>query len=307
MRVRLLNDSETDTQVDLPSGKLSKGGERKPINKQKGFTCYLYAMRRVGFFEYTEQQLQAIEAFKKIKQELAQFDNSPACGKRLLQLGNQLCAQFNIDIDEAILTNESFMESFYRLCSKRMLNLSPIEFYLLLPPSNKWNVLYDILIKQVLAPVMHLKKSSWHPHDDFAGLQDSLKRDGAHFFVGKFGSWCYTQKPKPVTAETTLKRRVFSFDKASYVGDSSSFTHGIIVDQAKVVNGKQMIFFRDPQYQSSSGKPEIVFMLTYASFLRYLTDMQGYRANVCSSKMTFGMVSTEPEHLYEVIKKRPLT
>lgn len=297
MNTRLLTNLTTDTHVDLPSGKISKTGVRKPIKQQKGMACTLFAMRRITFFNTGIEDNKALQAYKLIKLALMEFGNDT---NALLTIGINICKDFDIDIEKNILKNKSFMEKYFRIKPSLPSSMSPGGLFNRLSSFDQWVVIYDILIETVLAPLMNLKNTDWHPRDGINALKDSLRVNGAHFFMGKFGFWCYNKPPKKFTSECTRDRHIFSFDKNAYVGDSRPFTHGIIVDQIKTVNGKEMVFFRDPYTQSKEGQPEKIFMLSYETFIQRLTDRQGYRVarNECASDLTFGMTSRCPENLY---------
>lgn len=277
--------------VNLPSGKLSKQGKRVPLRGQKGMTCILYGMRRIAFFDQPDPNLPAIKAYKKIKQAMTNFKSNYA---QLVQVGLNLCKEANIDLEQSLKLNNSFMRAYKNCKAKR---LSEIDFFNKIKPREQWTLLYNILIEKIVLPLMHIKNVNWHPRDGFAGLGESLKKYGAHAFLGKFGSYCHTKKPVAFKEESTANRHVYFFEKNTFKGDSIPFTHCVIVDQVKVVGGKQMVFFRDPNWPSTNNKPEEIFMLSYENFVQRLTNWQGERFadNKCSDTATFSRVSTCPE------------
>jgi hypothetical protein len=67
MNVRLLNDTESNVQVDLRAGKISKNGVRKRIRQQQGMTCALFALRRISIFSTNDKKHRSVHAYKKIK------------------------------------------------------------------------------------------------------------------------------------------------------------------------------------------------------------------------------------------------
>ncbi|RDI45179.1 hypothetical protein [Aquicella lusitana] len=293
--VKLLIDQTDNTLVDLSSGKLSKKGARKPIKRQKGMTCTLYGMRRIAFFESSNQNdsIKEMIAYKTMKNALMNFNHDYA---HLAEIAFTLCQNLNIDLETALSLNSAFMNRFIKRANKA---LSKIEYLTSLEERGQWIILYDILTYKILLPLLHLENAAWHPRDGFNKLKESLRNHGAHAFMGKFGAWCHNEKPQPFMSETTQNRHVFYFRKNTYMGDYIPFTHCVIVDQLKIVNGKEMVFFRDPNSRSAPNKPEKIFMLSFENFVSRLTDWQGNRfiLNCCPDETSFGFVSTQPERL----------
>jgi hypothetical protein len=272
----------------------SKSGIRKTLKQQKGMTCFLFAMRRIAIFNTTDKNNKALQAYKAIKLALATYNGK---SDQLTMLGKKLCNGFGISIEKTIIANKSFMKKFDLVEAHSSRAISPMFLYQHFNSFAQWVVLYDIM---VLAPLRNIKNADWHPRDGINALKDSLKKNGAHFFMGKFSSWCYSEKPKQFISETTSNRHIFFFNKHAYLGETKPFTHGIIVDKIKTVNRKEMVFFRDPNHSSKEGRPEKIYMLSYETFMQRLTDKQGYRVDrdECAREMTFGMINSCPEKLY---------
>lgn len=297
MQMRLLADTDTNTHVDLPSGKISKSGAYKRVRRQQGMTCTLFALRRISIFNTADKKNSYLLAYKKMKSILANYTGDFA---EMVTLAKGIFEDLGISIHKEIEKNQSFGHMCQKIRFTRQISKSNSEIFNLMSAFDQWIVLYDIFIEHVLKPLMNIRNADWHPRDGFKGLQETLKKNGALFFMGKFGTWCYSDAPLEFKSETTQNRHVFYFNKKSYVGDTKPFTHGIIVDQVKVVNGKQMVFFRDPNFLSSKTKAEKIFMLSYETFVERLTDLQGHRFSqqACSSEATFGLASAKPEKLY---------
>ncbi|STX55794.1 Uncharacterised protein [Legionella beliardensis] len=286
---------------ELPNGKVSKKEIRTPIKRQKGMTCTLYAMRRIAFFNSLADS-KSIQAYTELKKALSDFKMTETCFKHLIHTANKIIKDFDLNLEKALIKNLSFMHSYSKAGSMYRFNLSPIEFYNQLDLFPKWVILYSILIQRILAPLFSLQQTDWHPSKGMDALRDSLSKKGAHFFMGKYGTWCYNKPPKEYKDLCTSTRKVLYFDKDSYQADEAMFTHGIIVDQIKNINGKNMVFYRDPNYPSSPGKKEKVFMLSYETFVKRLTDFRGlnFQSNECSSEEKFGLVSCIPEKIYSI-------
>lgn len=288
--VKLLIDNEKNTLVDFASGKVGKNGKRKPIKKQKGMTCTLYGMRRLAYLDPDKKE--EFSAYKQIKNALKNFNHNYL---ELALLGYTLCGDLRIDLEQALSKNNSFMSLYMQRSNKE---LNKCEYLRSLPHNRQWVILYDIISKYLLLPLMNLHESTWHPRDGFKGLQESLKKHGAHAFLGKFGQWCHTQKAKTFKEECTKARHTYFFQKDTYVGDNIPFTHCVVVDQAKVVNGKEMIFFHDPSKPSTPGKVAKIYMLSYETFVSRLCNTAGNRFVVNpSNDDTFGYVSKDADKL----------
>ncbi|VVC74875.1 hypothetical protein AQUSIP_01490 [Aquicella siphonis] len=305
MNIRLLFNTDDNVQVGLPSGKLSHTGARKCIKQQTGMTCTLYAMRRLAFFNTNNKEDKHMQAYLRIKHALSLFPHVVGL-ELLLETAREICAELSIDFTKALTRNENFMNYYYLCRQKHHFSLEPLEYYARLNDFNKWIIFYDILIENVFAPLMSLRKASWHPRDGVEGLKESLRQQGAHYFMGKFGSCFYSEKPREFKSESTAERKVYYFNKNKYIGDISPFTHAIIVDQVKKVNGVEMVFFRDPGYASRESAPEKIFMLSYETFVNRLTDYQGHRfmLKACSDDAAFGLVSARADKLYEQTGKQ---
>lgn len=277
----LLIDTDNEVLANLPSGKISNNGKRVPIKAQKSISCLLYSMRRLAFFHDPDvKQTKLYKAFRRIKKALINFDGNY---DDLLTCLRELCIKLNINAERIIATSKSYPEV---MKTHKKIQTS---------------LLYEALIKQRLFSLFNVQESGWHPKDGFAGLKESLKKHGAHVFIGKFGAWCHTGEDKLVNFnhENTHNREVYAFRKGSYTGESTTWTHAIIVDQVKVVNGTDMVFFRDPYDHSDDSETEKVYALSYESFVQRLTNQQSqsYAQNDCPHENNFGIVSVSPSNL----------
>jgi len=280
----LLVDTDNEVLANLPSGKISKKGKRVPIKAQENVSCILYAMRRIAFFNDPDvKQTNLYKAFRRIKKEMINFNGDY---NALLITLKEVCGQLNINADRVIATAKSYSEE-----RKKTKNI-------------QCSLLYEALIKQRLFSLFNIQESGWHPKDGFSGLKESIKTHGAHVFLGKFGAWCHIGQDKVVnfSKENTHNREVYAFKKGSYAGDSTTWTHAIVVDQVKNVNGTEMVFFRDPYDHSDESKKEKVYALSYESFVQRLTNQQSHRysRDECQYENGFGIVSSTPSNLPKI-------
>src|SRR4029079_3776056 len=159
----------------------------------EGMTCTLYAMKRIAFFNPADTNAQAYQSYKQLKKLLAQYDHDY---QKMIAVANDIIDKHNIDLEKALLSDDNFMTLLTRYRANNTIPISVINFYNKLDPRVKWTKLYDILIEKIIAPLMNLKNAGWHPRDGFTALKASLEKNGAHWFMGKFGAWCYSKKPK---------------------------------------------------------------------------------------------------------------
>lgn len=289
-------NTETDVLVDLPPGKLSKTGMRKPVKAQTSISCVLYALRRISFFSADSRNNTLYQIFRQVKHALTHFsgDYSP-----LNSLGLSACNVLNIDFKSECLLSELFWRSYrtaqYTSCYTMI--STPAEFATQLSAQNKWAILYGILVAKAFSPLFSIQASRWEPLQGFEGLMASLRTHGAHVFIGKFGFCYHAQAPIEHEEESqhTPGRKVYYFAKNSFIGDRTSWLHAVVVDQAKILGARQMVFFRDPYNVSSSSQEEKVYMLSYESFLERLTEYSSYYKPTTSPQ--YGFVSQNPLHL----------
>lgn len=271
----ILKSSQSEILVDLPSGKISKKGERKPIQSQEGMTCILYAMRRLSIFNDPDvKQSRLYLEFRALKKIMKEFDGRL---ELLVPKLRSICMKLNIDW-EWVLINSPLVTDHRRI-----------------PPMLESSILYDAIIKQRVCTLMSLQQSDWQLSDGFNGLRKSLETHGAHVFTGKYGR-CYHIPHASLTEVEELsspERQVFGFKKDSFIGTFVQWTHAVIVDQASLYKGREMVFFRDPMDQSLMGKREQVYALSYESFTERLYSQPQSTSRPASP----GIVSKSPSRL----------
>lgn len=289
------NDGVT---VNFPAGKLSKdNAERKSAPKQKGNTCTIYAMRRLAFFNPSQTNETQKQAYKILKKNLSESWNY----SDLKNMGEDLVRKLNIYLPDKLLEQPDLYNIFSHYLFEG--NYSVFDIYLRLPARRQWCILYDILVRHFLIPFFNLKNSDWHPHQGFAGLVNSLKTNGPHVFFGKLGSWTYLEKPFDLPSESTPMRRVRAFKKNSYhVAKDFPLCHAVIVDQAKIINGKAFVFFHDPNRSSILDARQIVYILSYDAFIERLTNNYNKEyVNTENRELSYGIVS---QNYDEVLRPR---
>ncbi len=298
MKVHLLADTPSNTHVNLPSGKISKSGIQKPKSKQKGMTCVLNSMRRIGFFNQKNKDEKAIKTYKRIKNALKKcYDANSSDYVELVKLGEDICKEWKISLNE--IYNFKQFHNYYAERLKEFPNLDKEGCYYLLDLETKWIILYNLLIEKILMPLMNIKESTWQPQLGITALKKSLQENGAHFFLGKLGDNYHTEH-EVIKEESTPSRTIYKVNDNNVRDSRQTLVHAIIVDQIKTIHGTEMVFFRDPMFSSIPGVPEKIFMIGYDNFVERLADNGGYRfaKNECNVNSIFGMVSECPENLY---------
>jgi hypothetical protein len=279
----LITNSDNEVLVNLPAGKISKQGIRVPIKEQHSVSCIFYATRRIAFFNAPDvNNSNLYKAYRCLKNEMINFTGD---FEALLITLNQLCIELNIDPNSEIKTSEYYSET------DKKFNKTQCA------------ILHNALIKQKLFPLFNIQESEWHPRKGVTGLKESLREHGAHVFIGKFGFIFHVGEDKVIdySAENTHNREVYAFKKGSYAGDEDQYTwtHSVVVDQVKNVNGIEMVFFRDPYCDSHGYQYEKIYALSYNSFIQRLTNQhsQRFALSECQNDNGFGIVSSNPNNL----------
>lgn len=290
--------------MPFPSGKLTVNNERRPIKKQSSISCLLKTMRRIAYFDNAHHPL--IPAYKEIKSAIDSIDalamNNEDVLSKLFQIGNKICETYNIDLKSCALEDKDFLIN-YKHERKSNSSLSPKVFFEDLPIYKKSMLLYSVLLEKILMPLMNVRNSNWNPfHENgFEELRESVKINGPHLFIGKFGASFNLSPPNIYKPESTPDRIVRTYDKTSFFDAPNTIQHWIMIDKVAMVQGKingsitgvPMIFYRDSNDNSSPGSSESVYMMTYASFVTRLTDRMGYRCDkvLHDNEASFGVMS----------------
>lgn len=277
----LLVNNNDEILVNLPYGKFSKQEKRVSIKAQKSVSCILYALRRISFFNNPDvRTTELYQAFRRIKHEMINFKGNYDVSLNTIK---ELCARLYTNSERVLSKDILYTDE-----QKTQKNIQV-------------SLLYEALIKQRFFSLLNLQESGWHPKNGFSGLKNSLKNHGAHVFIGKFGSWCYTRQNSIIEFAriNSHHRAVYAFKKGSYIGDYTSWTHAIVVDQVKNVDGTDMVFFRDPYDSSDGHAAERIYGLSYQNFVSRLTNHQSmhYARHQCQNENSFGIVSTNPARL----------
>lgn len=290
----LLVDTDKQVLVDLSPGKLDKLGNRKKSAGQKGVTCLLSSLRRLSFFTQANIQTNDLhKAIKKIKSALEKFNGF----NDLLDTITETCQTLGIDHAQIIKNHPRFKEYKNEV---PMGNFMSNEFlYTHYSSESKFLILYRELIKRYYAHC-NVTESNWTPEDGVNGLMNALRTHGAQMVIGKFGR-CFHASNGCVRMpnQDEFDRTVYSFTKDSYHGDNSVWTHTVILDQVKEVNGKYFVFFRDPQNDSAVNQQEPVYMLSYESFISRLYDLDGRRYSLVgkNNNSRFTVFNLDPQDL----------
>jgi hypothetical protein len=285
----LIVDTADDVLVNLPSGKVKKDGLRTKMKHQKGVTCFASSMRKLSFFS-ADTNMDIYKGLKTIKKALEDFDPKNAC-----VVAEKVMNGLNIPMEKIKSNNPEFLK--FKKDFPGAAN--PVSFWEGCSETSKFFAMYFYLNK-LLYSSLNIGESSWTPEQGPEGLMDTMRHHGAVLVTGKFGA-CFHGGFKATTelnALHTENRTVYGFKPNTY-SDDSSWTHTVIIDQVKKVNGTYRVFFRDPYIDSIPGEKEPVFCLSYDNFLKrlYHLDSNPYQPGVNSGP--FLLHSLKPEKLVD--------
>lgn len=289
--VKLIADTKENVLVKSHQGKLQLDGSTKPLKGQVGVACTIASRERLRTFygknaeksiDPTERKGRETEIIlKKVKAIMA---SQPLDYSALLEESTRGLEQMSYDPLTEIFKNPAFIrqktefaQSRQPLSAVKLYNMSAVDL------QAKW-AFFTLMDKA--DQIFGLKNLDWTINDGFAGLQQALRTNGQIIFQGKYGI-CFHggMNVKKHPSESTSDREVYFFKPGSL--HASSWTHCVIVDQAKVIDSKAFIFFRDPYNSSTPGTPEKAYMLSYESFVQRISDKYG---RVGRPDATYGLV-----------------
>ena len=213
--------------------------------------------------------------------------------KIAFEVTEKVFEELNISLSQIKSTLPEFLEL------QRMFPSSSSDvFWGGLPENKKFFVMYFYLTRQMFSS-FGVSQSSWNPEQGPEGLMDTLRTQGALLVSGKYGP-CFHgggQNCVELNDYNTEGRKVLGFKPDTYVGDQGNWTHAVIIDQVRIINGKYRVFFRDPYFDSVPNGEELVFCLSYETFIErlYHLDCSPYRAGDRDSN--FLLYSSEPYKL----------
>jgi hypothetical protein len=288
--VELVVDSKENVLVKSHKGKLQLDGSTKPLRGQVGVACTIASRERVRVFygKNAEQSTNLLEQkgrqteviLKKVKAIMA---SQPLDYSALLEESTRGLEQMSYDPLTEIFKNPAFIRQKTELAQSRQ-PLTAVKLYHMadIDLQAKW-AFFTLMDKA--DQIFGLKNLDWTINAGFEGLQQALRDNGQIIFQGKYGV-CFHggsnigKHPR----ESTADREVYFFKPGTL--HASSWTHCVIVDQAKIIDGKPFILFRDPYNASSPGTPDKAYMLSYANFIQRISDKYG---NVGGPSTTYGL------------------
>lgn len=288
--VELEVNTKENVLVKSHKGKLQLDGSTKPLKGQVGVACTIASRERVRTFygKNAEKSTNPLEQkgreteviLKKIKAIMA---SQPLEYSALLEESTRGLEQMSYDPLTEIFKNPAFIRQKTELAQSGQ-PLTAIKLY------NKADVRLQakwafFTLMDKADQIFGLKDLEWTINAGFEGLQQALRENGQIIFQGKYGV-CFhgginiSKHPK----ESTADREVYFFKPGTL--HASSWTHCVIVDQAKIIEGKPFILFRDPYNASSPGTPAKAYMLSYDNFIQRISDKYG---NVGGPSTTYGL------------------
>lgn len=289
--VQLVIDTKENVLVKSHQGKIKSDGTVKPLKGQEGVTCTIASRERLRIFYGKEaeksEDLKEINGrkneliLKKIKKIMA---TQPLDYSALLEECTRGLEHLSFDPITEIFKHPDFIrkKTEYFQSGK---STTSIKFYNMADDClrGKWAffALMDKLDQQ-----FGFENLDWTIQDRFEGLQQALRENGQIIFQGKYGM-CFHGRANVQfhSQESTTSRQVYFFKKGTL--HASTWTHCVIVDQVKLIDGRPFVFFRDPYNESIPGEPDKAYMLSYESFIQRISDKYG---NVGGPETTYGLV-----------------
>ncbi|PJE11477.1 hypothetical protein [Legionella sp.] len=288
--VELVVDSKENVFVKSHQGKLQLDGSTKPLKGQQGVACTIASRERLRTF-YTKDAEKSADPVVRRNREAqvilnkvkAVMASQPLDFDDLLSETMRGLEKMSYDPLTEIFKNPAFIGKKTELAQSGQ-PISAIKFYNMAGADfqAKW-AFFTLMDK--MDQTFGLKNLEWTIEDGFEGLQQALRDNGQIIFQGKYGI-CFHGGSNVAKHrnESTVEREVYFFKPRTL--HASSWTHCVIVDQAKIIDGKPFIFFRDPYDPSTPGAPEKAYMLSYDSFIQRISDKYG---NIGGPKATYGL------------------
>lgn len=131
------------------------------------------------------------------------------------------------------------------------------------------------LLFTFVAQEYRAKRSPWHPNDSITNLIQQLKNNGPHLVTGDLGKTYY--ETDPTLRGEILGRPVFGWaPNAARI--EGLMHHCVVIIGAQITtNGKELIFFLDPEDGSSPHDitTQKVYVTSYQRFKSCLTALSG--------------------------------
>ncbi|WP_131783386.1 hypothetical protein [Legionella gresilensis] len=192
----------------------------------------------------------------------------------LVKESNEVIEQLAYDPLTEVFKNPYFIELKNIHNKMNKISLNAQHFYNSLSLEQKGKVYYFTAL-DIIDSLLGFKNVGWKIQDGFAGLQDALRKNGQIIFQGKYGASFHLENSLFIhKKESTNSREVCFFRKNSMSPKAflGSWTHCVVVDQAKIIDGTPFVFFRDPNDPSIPGLPERVYMLNYENFVARISN-----------------------------------
>lgn len=243
----------------LPNGMLDKDRSRVACPPLTGVACALFCMNRLSLPSETREQPDLFEQLTYLlTQALSPLD--------FIKAVHIIWSKLGLEPAKDVLSR-------HRMYCRLEATLPSFFAADLLP-----RVGAQILYNQIRRHFYHqrqLEESGWSPKDGVEGIMRQLIDKGPALVVGKFGACFYRTKAKRYAAYDGEGREAYYYPKASY-RHSSAWTHAVIIDDVREINGKHYLFYHDPYSASIPGKNESVYMISYDTFVKRLCTLSGF-------------------------------
>jgi hypothetical protein len=278
------------THYDLLKGKLSKKTlERVDISGQKGCTCALNTMRRLANFQNGDilKNSNEYKAYKIIKNALEKLEHDTKNNWKDLSLAlNDACDLLGIDVKNTIkraLHNKAPNCNAFMIEHLANATIENDNFQ-----QQKISILYGALQERIFE-AFGLQASSYRPEkENIEEFKKMLLESGPMMLVGKFGRVFHTSWGRKPTADTE-ECEMYAFPKGSYIGNAkdSFWTHAIIVDDVRQIDGVDMVVFIDPFDDSKVNEKQKRYLMRYETFCERLGEFN--KTNAIESIVSYNV------------------
>lgn len=157
---------------------------------------------------------------------------------------------------------------------KIALRLAGARFKDLSSTNQKW--IAHFLAIRAAAEGYNLRLSTWSPHQNIDALIRELEAHGPVAIGGHFGERYYVFPSRKIGRQIE-GREVYGWRPGTPRRDENVANHMVVVVGAEKIEGKQLVYFLDPNFPSDPEAPENqrIFAISYANLRRHITNRCG--------------------------------
>lgn len=291
----VLTNTPEDVRVQSHEGALMfDGSPNLPLPGQKGISCSVKARDRLRIHYGTGADQSHDPAIKRARKAELIFKDLRTilsdCAEPSVIRDHSLAGLRALGYDPL---EEIFKFSFFKndknIYNPTVPTLSDLDYFNNHNAQKQANYSLFLLLEK-LDEIFGFVNLNWRIQDGFVGLQKALVKNGPIIFVGKYGAIFYGKNDVVLfNRESSTERSVFFFRQNTI--SPIHRTHCVIVEEAKIIDGKPFVFFQDPQDASiPNACKRPVYLLSYDNFVKRIADKYGETAS-CTTPLGLVMPS----------------